>query len=286
MKNLFLLLLTLFSFSCSGGQSDLNIAKKAKAAATERKFVIVVASYNNARYFQKNLDSIFSQKYNNYHVIYTNDASTDTTYEKVRAYVDKNNLHEKITLIHNESNRGALYNYYAMIQACDDSDIIVMLDGDDWFSHFKVLKDLNLYYENSDVWMTYGQFLWYPKNKRGNCRAISKSRLIEANFRDNEWIFSHLRSFYAGLFKKIKLEDLLFQGKFFPTTYDLAIMYPMIEMAREHTFFIPDVMYVYNFDTPINDERIRRNEQVMFEKYIRSLPMYDELLSHPGKKSL
>jgi glycosyltransferase involved in cell wall biosynthesis len=45
------------------------------------RFCIVVNSYDNARrgLIYRNLNSILQQNYTNYHVVYTDDASTDNT---------------------------------------------------------------------------------------------------------------------------------------------------------------------------------------------------------------
>ena len=58
-------------------------------------------------------------------------------------------------------------------------------------------------------------------------------------FRDYVHMPTHLRTFYAWLFKKINLEDLLLDGEFFKMTGDQAILYPMIEMAGErHALYL------------------------------------------------
>ncbi len=46
---------------------------------------IFVHSFNNAqnRLYLRNLDSIFQQNYQNYHLVYVNDASTDETEDLV-----------------------------------------------------------------------------------------------------------------------------------------------------------------------------------------------------------
>ncbi len=45
----------------------------------ENRFVIVIPSNNNKDWYQKNLDSVFNQRYLNYRVIYIDDGSTDNT---------------------------------------------------------------------------------------------------------------------------------------------------------------------------------------------------------------
>jgi glycosyltransferase involved in cell wall biosynthesis len=53
---------------------------------------INLPSYNNAlsRIYLRNLDSIFQQEYQNYHLVYVNDASTDGTGDYVKAYMEEN----------------------------------------------------------------------------------------------------------------------------------------------------------------------------------------------------
>ena len=65
----------------------------------------------------------------------------------------------------------------------------------------------------------------------------------------------HLRTFYAGLFKKIKLGDFLFQGQFFQAACDTAFMFPMLEMAGNKAVHIQDILYVYNQANPKNNSR-------------------------------
>ena len=258
----------------------LNVAKKA-VVKEEKPFVIIVPSFNNDAYFKKNLDSIFSQAYQNYQVIYIDDCSTDNTYQNVKHYVKARGKEDKVTLIRNQKNLGALHNIYKAIHTCSNEKIIAIVDGDDWLAHNSVLKDLNSYYTNEDVWLTYGQYRQIPKNHVGLSEPVTKSFLKKGAVRVNNCLYSHLRTFYAGLFKKIDLSHLTKKGKFFSATYDLAIMFPMLEMAREHAYFVPDVLYIYNYENPINDAKIRLKEQTNLEKYIRSLPVYPKLPVHP-----
>ncbi len=97
-----------------------------------------------------------------------------------------------------------------------------------------------------------------------------------------------LRTFYAGLFHRIQKEDLLFEGEFFWVAYDLAMMFPMLEMAGTHIQYIPDVSYIYNYDTPINDAKIHFEEQAAADRYLRRQPKYQPIFhfnqSGPEKK--
>lgn len=254
----------------------------------EKSFVIVIPSYNNQAYVERNLTSVIEQKYQNYRVIYIDDASTDDTYNKVVAFIENHGCEERFTLIHNQTNYKALYNLYYAIQSANNDEIIVLLDGDDQLAHPGVLGLLNQYYNDENVWLTYGQYITYPQFEKGMCRetflkALSRGKIRHPGMfvKKTDWVFSHLRTFYAGLFKRIHLRDLLYQGKFFGSAWDLAIMFPMLEMAREHAVFIPEVLYIYNRETPLNDDKLRQQEQLFFNDLIRTFSPYQRLHVHP-----
>ena len=130
--------------------------------------------------------------------------------------------------------------------------------------------------------MTYGQYTRYPDYQIGMCKPVTRSFLKKGVFRKTKWQYSHLRTFYAGLFQRIKLTDLLDKtSKFFRTGHDLVMMWPMLEMARDHAYFSPEVNYVYNYSTPLNDAHIRPQEQLDIEAYCRKKSVYQKLTVHP-----
>ncbi len=240
----------------------------------EKPIVIVTASYKNARWYQRNLDSIFMQKYTNYTLLYTDDASPDGTGELVAQYVKTKNMEHKILLTRNAERQGALANQYRMIHACPDNAIIVIVDGDDWLPHDQVLAYINAVYQQHDVWLTYGQYQEWPSGSRGFNRPIPKLVVEKNTFRNQYYAFSHLRTYYAWLFKKIKIEDLMLDGKFLSMSGDIAVMLPMTEMARNHFAFISDILYIYNGANDINDHKVSRQTQQDIDLWVRSRPPY------------
>lgn len=249
------------------------------ALVEQKELVVVIPSYNNSQWYVRNLDSVFAQEYENYRVIYIDDVSPDNTANLVQEYLIERGLTQKCTLIKNSERTGALSNIYNAIHSCDDNVIIVCLDGDDWLKHNGVFERINQAYQTEDIWLTYGQFEHYPSGQPGFCKNIPPKIIKKNNCREYRWRTSHLRTFYAGLFKCIKLEDLMEQGSFFVVTWDMAILFPMLEMAGERIKFIDEILYVYNEATPLNDWKIRAREQARCEAVIRGLPKYTSLAS-------
>jgi len=245
----------------------------------ERSIVIIITSFNNAQWHQSNLDSVFKQKYQNYRVIYIDDASTDGTCEFVREYVKKFKMSERFCLIKNQHRLGSLANHYYAIHSCNNEDIIVILDGDDWLSHENVLAYINKIYLEEDCWLTYGSYKYYPDTGPGACIPMSTEIVSNNGFRKIfPFPLAHLRTFNAWLFKMIKEIDLFDDnGEFFAMAGDVATMFPMIEMARKHFKFIPDILCIYNVANPINDSKISRELQSRLSRKIRQKIPYEEI---------
>ncbi len=245
----------------------------------EHNIIVIIPSYNNIQWYERNVRSAITQKYRNFEIIYIDDCSQDGTGEAVERYIAsaQNACPAKITLIKNTQRHGALANLYTTIHACHDEAIIVVLDGDDWFAHDRVLTIINSVYKGRHVWLTYGQHRLYPSKRRGICKPYADT-VVNANaYREEEWLASHVRTFYAGLFKHIKLEDLLYESAFFPMAWDLACMLPMLEMAGGNYTFINDILYIYNNDNVLNDHKINEKLQVQLAGTIRSRPRYKKL---------
>jgi len=171
-----------------------------------------------------------------------------------------------------------------MINMCDDDSIIVTLDGDDWLPDDEVLTRLNEAYAD-DVWLTYGQFKLHPSQTMGWASPMP-DYIVENNaFRDFQHLPTHLRTFYAWLFKQIKLEDFLYLGQFYPMTWDMVMMFPMIEMAGERHRFISDIMYIYNDENSISDHNVSRQLQAHLAQVVKQKNRYKRLSDKPATKS-
>jgi glycosyltransferase involved in cell wall biosynthesis/SAM-dependent methyltransferase len=247
----------------------------------DKRFVIVIPSYKNEEWCEKNMTSALNQNYKSFRIIFTDDCSPDKTFEKVNALVNRCSRADQVTLIKNDTRIGALANLYNMIHSCEDDEIVLTLDGDDWFPDGEVLNTLNAAYSDNNTWITYGQYKNSNDGGRGVAAPYPDNVVLSTSFRKVAWGASHLRTFYAWLFKSIKKEDLMWQGSFFPMTWDFAMMFPMLEMAGPHSRFLNDTLYVYNLDNPINDHKVNVNLQHNLDAHIRAMPKYQIVQSPP-----
>lgn len=252
-------------------------------AFEEKKFVIVVTSFNNREWYSNNLSSIFSQKYSNYRVIYIDDGSDDGTPELVEHYIHASGQTDRCILIKNKVRKRALANLYTALLLCEPDEIVFNQDGDDWLAHENVFSYINGIYQDPNIWITYGQFINWPTGELGYCQELPAGMVEKQTYRQKWWKPGQLRTFYAWLFHQIKLKDLLFegpyfQGQFFPANADLAVYYPMMEMAGNHYKFISDVIYIRNVKTPLNDFKANKEVQILGSKILRAKPKYSPLL--------
>ena len=239
---------------------------------------VVIPSYNNCNWCEDNLESVFFQTYQNWTIYYIDDCSTDGTGEKVERYIAKRGMGEKCRILHNKSRLGAMENHYYATHTADSRSIVVNLDGDDRLADKHVFQTIVEAYANPEVWLTYGSFSFEPEGASGFCAPIPEEILARAAIRQHPyWVTSHLRTFYAALFHKIKKEDLMVNGKFFEIACDVAILLPMIEMASpNHVRYIDRITYLYNHTNPISDG-CRWEFQLATGRYIRTLPPYQPL---------
>lgn len=245
------------------------------------EFVILITSYNNENYYYRNLESVIKQKSElPYKIIYVNDCSTDNTGNLVDEYITHNKLEDLVTVIHNKVRVGNLTNVINAVNSCDDDKVIVIVDGDDALAHDNVLTRLEQEYNTGNIWITFGNFLFYPFNRVSYGRPIPEDVIKNNSFRENNWPVVHLRTFKAGLFKKINIEDLKYEGSFEKMNLapDCAYGYPMLEMAsNKHIAYIPDVLYLYNYTNPLSEFRSKMIEQEQIGQYILSKPKYSPL---------
>jgi len=245
------------------------------------RFKIIVPAYNSERWIKKTLNSISIQKYKNYDVCIVDDKSTDPNQRNIiKAHCEaENNEFNTWKFIFNKVRLGALYNIEMAINNsdCDDEDVCVTVDGDDWLFDENTLDLVNNAYKSGDILMTYGQYISYPSMTKGHCRHYHPRIVRGRDYRKADWLMSHLRTFKYKLWKNIKHNDLLDPrtGKHWKMAWDLAMCFSMSEQAGDRIKFIEDYTYVYNRQNPLNDDKVNLGLQASSNGMIRRQKKYD-----------
>ncbi|MCL5876157.1 MAG: glycosyltransferase [Candidatus Dependentiae bacterium] len=266
---------------------------KVDCSGQEQPLVVVIPSYNNAHYIERTLNSVFSQEYSNYRVVFIDDGSSDDSVQVMNQYIEENSdVADKITFIQNDRRWRKLRNvYYAIHRHCADEEIVVMLDCDDFLAHPGVFNMINDLYADPDVWFMYGGDEPYPKAEaaawgitKENMSQPTPDEVVRNNsFRQYNWVYMHIRTFRAWLFKITPIDEMIsarvagFQGKFYPACIDYIFIYPMLERAQWHMRYNPEFIYYWNADNPINSFKVDRTLQAASAVETRDKRAYQPL---------
>jgi len=238
-------------------------------------FKIIIPMYNVEEWIESTIISVLNQTYKNFNCVLLDDLSTDTTVDIVNSLIKNDN---RFSLIINKDKKFGLQNLVDGIKSCNcnDEDVIVTLDGDDWFANTRVLEKLAHYYNSNDVWLTYGNHTNFPDGEPYWPLFRYPEEVIKNNnFRNFRFLASHLRTFKYKLWKQIDNNDLLDENKkYFQTAWDLAIMFPMLEICKDKFLFIEETMYVYNNKTSLNDYKLYPQLQLKTEMLLRTKSKY------------
>lgn len=245
---------------------------------------VVISSYNHSKYLQKCLNSILEQTFRHYELFIVDDMSDDNSISIIKEYCNKYNW----KYISNISRMGALYNRVLAINNlnCNDEDIILIIDGDDWLFDKDVFNYINELYLNNDILLTFGGLKPfyntknYPENIRTNNKIMKneinkfndkKDKIINENlYRKIPYIFTQLQTFKFKLFKKIKKENFLDKSNnWYKTCTDYAYMYPLLELSKGNFKIINRYVYIYNVHSN-NVHSTKKKDMNKSEKEIRN----------------
>lgn len=121
-----------------------------------------------------------------------------------------------------------------------DDTIVVSLDGDDYLLP-NALERVQREHDAGAL-VTYGSFLY------SDGRKPTWVHELRGPVREVPWVTTHLKTFRAGLFKRIRHADLKTAGgQWLEHARDMALMFPLVEMAGDRARFIPEPLMIYNY---------------------------------------
>lgn len=266
---------------------------------------VIVPFHNPGDFFDLCINSILTQDFEGFDILFIDDASTDGSYDKIPACtykVDENGqtikdeenrliIDERHPLLENtkcdvinawraSERMTALPNIHnGIVNFCESpEDIIFILYGDDWLPGKKTLQRVWEEYQNGDCLMTYGSAK-LSDGKRSYSSSYSEKefrhlRLVTPKF---SWPLTFKKKLYDELLKKDKKYENFIdsRGEWFTCCSNYALAYPLMELAgHSHVKHISEIIYIYNTDNPLNSERVNPD-------------LYYEVLDNiQGKKSM
>ena len=238
--------------------------------------IIVTTAYNCQDYIEKCVGSLMGQNFTDFKCYITDDLSTDNTVNVVKNLIKGD---DRFILIENKVKMYQPGNYDQVIRDNEDihdNEIVVEVDGDDWLPDSKTLSRINETYSNHDVWIANGSFR-YSNGTKG----FSSKQDNFDNLRGSRFTASHIRTWRAFLWRKIKKEDLKDEnGNYWKVTGDLSFMFPMLEMAGEERYrFMDEINYIYNEENPLNDHKVDLTLVNEIAIKIRNKKRYEKIYS-------
>ena len=235
--------------------------------------------YNAGSYLERAVQSLLSQDDKNFRVIACDDASTDGCAKAIPTD------DQRFILRVNSQNLGGGKNFHDMLtEYCDADDIVIHLDGDDWLCATDALSYIRRFYETYNCWVMYGQFQT-SSGAYGSSRSFPDRESFQSM--RQRFVSSHVRTYRAGLYHRISEQDPDYtcmkddDGNWFRHAMDMAIMYPVLELAGfERVRFNDRILYTYNVENPLSLFRSEPDNERAAARCIQNKPMFKRIESY------
>lgn len=200
---------------------------------------ILVTAYNCSNYIKECIDSIKCQSYTNWECLVLDDCSSDNTHQVI---VESIGDDSRFRVFVNTERKTALPNLMTLIKEAT-APVIVIVDGDDFWTTPNALARIIIEYQDSEVDATYGSYIQHPSGKKGHCALVGNPLWFAS------WWYGHTLSWKRELsLRSFNEEPEVYINPLtsivWDITYDVVLYFPVLYRARK-VVFIPDVNYAY-----------------------------------------
>ena len=186
---------------------------------------IIMNCHNGQKYLKKSLNSVLSQSYNNFELIFFNNCSTDKSEFLFKSYRDK-----RFKYFESKKTLG-LYDARNKAIKKAKGNFICFLDTDDWWNKNKLSKQLNLINSNKKIKIIYSNIYLYYNNSKKK-KLFSKKKLPTGK------ITQKLLNDYKLSIASIMLSRSFFLKKKFNKQYNIiGDMDYFIKLSLKENFF-------------------------------------------------
>lgn len=213
--------------------------------ALHHHFAVVVPVFSEEISLMRNAQSISEQTYTDFHVEYILKNPSKETVEELRQHLSHGRSGIQVSIHTISSDDEFIKKYIEVVQRCENETIVVHLNGTDWFANEDVLCSFDSIYQNQDIWLTYSQFMDFPKMQKGKSKPHIKNRYVGKRVHRAPWVTSHCKTFYARIFKEFfatpdQVNDYCHSLKKID-----ELLVPIADIGKMHVRFIPEVLYVH-----------------------------------------
>lgn len=226
--------------------------------------------------------------------MYVDDASTDGSAPFVREVAASD---PRLDVWVRSSSLGPLRNRIDGARLCgaEPNDVVVYLDGDDWFLGRDALGNiLQTYVDRPETWATYGSYVSYNDSwaqrlrlagpegllarlrlgLKPETRPYPRSAWSEGGLRAHGWRCGHPLTFRRHLLDRLQPEALHDRrGRILRSATDLAMTWPLLEVAGpDRVVHIEKPLVVYNKVNPLRLAHTARRGQRRAGRRIARLP--------------
>lgn len=224
-----------------------------------KKFSVLIANYNNGKYFKDCYDSLIAQTYPDFEVIIVDDSSTDNSLEIIKDIIKDD---DRFKLFENNINKGCGFTKgncmdYATGEICG------YLDPDDALYPEALEKSVNEFVKNKNLVATYSQMMLCDENLNPQ-KTFSNTKQV-----DNTRYFFNCPIQFAHFFS-FKREAYLKTSGINPdltSAVDQDLYLKILEQGDVK--FIREVLYKYRLHSEgISQDRSKQRAKDSFAKVI------------------
>jgi glycosyltransferase involved in cell wall biosynthesis len=216
------------------------------------------------------LASVREQSLTDWEAYVTVDACSDDTYARA---LRASGGDPRIRVKRNETRRYSMCNLIHATQNsnAEPEDVIVTLDGDDWFADSNALRMIADAYEQFDCWVTYGSWLSNVAGPSGRPNGLWPAYPEgTTNFRGHRFLGTAVRTWKKWLWDHLRDGDLRSDsGEYVRVSEDQMVMIPLLEMcgtSKAKHIAAPIMVYnkmaKYDADDSITREGLRNGDWI------------------------